>query len=935
MAPDSAAVKITGKLINRTPLVHSFLYFANIAVHSNANYQVIFPPGTDYVTNHAKKEFSQWPLADVVYNGIDFRGGVDVSWWKNHPSPVSMFAWGEQGGFVAGYDHGRQAGTVHIGDEHTVVGKKFFTWGAGSEGKMWDDILTDKDGPYIELMAGAYSDNQPDYTWIQPYETRTFVEYLYPVQKIGGVKSANREGAMNVQRTAERQLRVSALVTSPHAQARLRVEARGKVLLQETVSITPDRPYSKNFDLPSGIEERDVSVVLDSRGKQLIAYRPAKDRRDPMPEVVTPPPPPARIATTEELYFAGQRLEQFRNAGVAAEPYYEEVLKRDPNDVRTNTAVAIRMLKRGVYREAENHLRRALNRSTKNYTTPKDGEAHYYLGLALRYQGKAEAARAAFFKATWMGGWQAAAWLQVAQIAAELGDLNSALDHVSRSLTAHPSNPAALNLKAAILSRLNDTSGALAAIKSARAIDPLDDWAEYQGYLLRPNAAQLARLRERVRMNPQPAFEIASDFGSAGLWQSAAAAISLLKPENSPHPMFYFDLGYIASRNGQAEKALEYYRMGSTAAPAYSFPFRLEEIEVLEDAVRKNPRDARAHYYLGNVLADKQPVRAIAEWEQSRDLDPQFALAHRNLAFGYARVRREYSKAAESMKHAVMLDPGNPRFLLELDQLLEASGVPPAERLKALEKHQQVAALRDDSLLRHISLLVQVGRQEEALRLLTGHHFHMWEGVGRWGIYPVYVAAHLARGHQFVKAGQHAEALAAYRMALEYPKNLGTPQPLRSGLHTEIHYWIAKVHEALGDKGQAQSAYRKAVEKGPVLLAAARPAAIDQPDGFYVLALSLQKLGRQSEAHRIFEQMRSSGRDQLEDNTAMDFFIPYGEPELPPTRIAQAHYAIALSHLGGGNRSEAEAEFEKVLQLRPYHPGTLSKLSSLRDKEKQ
>lgn len=42
--------------------------------------------------------------------------------------------------------------------------------GNGDFGKAWDRNLTDEDGPYIELMTGMYTDNQPDFTWLQPYE---------------------------------------------------------------------------------------------------------------------------------------------------------------------------------------------------------------------------------------------------------------------------------------------------------------------------------------------------------------------------------------------------------------------------------------------------------------------------------------------------------------------------------------------------------------------------------------------------------------------------------------------------------------------------------------------------------------------------------------------------------------------------------------------
>ena len=175
------------------------LCFANVAVNANANYQVIFPPSTQHVTCHGKREFTTWPIATTRYNGADFTKGVDVSWYKNHIQSNSMFAWNYEDDFFAGYDHGKQAGTMSVADHHLVPGKKFWTWGNGPRGRMWDKILTDDDGPYIELMVGAYSDNQPDYSWLQPYETKSFKMYWYPFRDIGGVKKANLEAAVNLE----------------------------------------------------------------------------------------------------------------------------------------------------------------------------------------------------------------------------------------------------------------------------------------------------------------------------------------------------------------------------------------------------------------------------------------------------------------------------------------------------------------------------------------------------------------------------------------------------------------------------------------------------------------------------------------------------------------------------------------------------------------
>src|SRR5258708_24844937 len=196
LSPGSSVLTARVRILNRTPFANTMLCFANAAVHVNDQYQVIFPPRTQFVTYHGKREFAAWPIATGRYSGADFGEGTDVSWYSNHFSANSMFAWNYQDDFFAGYDHGKEAGTMSLADHHVVPGKKFWTWGSGPRGRMWDRILTDSDGPYIELMTGAYSDNQPDYSWLQPYETKVVTLHWYPFREIGGGKNANPPAAV-------------------------------------------------------------------------------------------------------------------------------------------------------------------------------------------------------------------------------------------------------------------------------------------------------------------------------------------------------------------------------------------------------------------------------------------------------------------------------------------------------------------------------------------------------------------------------------------------------------------------------------------------------------------------------------------------------------------------------------------------------------------
>ena len=101
--------------------------------------------------------------------------------------------------FVGGYDHGVQAGLLHVANHHISPGKKQWTWGNGEFGQAWDRNLTDEDGPYIELMTGVYTDNQPDFTWLQPYEEKSFKQYFMPYKNIGVVKNASIDAAVNLE----------------------------------------------------------------------------------------------------------------------------------------------------------------------------------------------------------------------------------------------------------------------------------------------------------------------------------------------------------------------------------------------------------------------------------------------------------------------------------------------------------------------------------------------------------------------------------------------------------------------------------------------------------------------------------------------------------------------------------------------------------------
>ena len=919
--PDRSYLEITTKLFNRTPLAHSMLCFANAAVHANANYQVLFPPGTQYGTQHAKREFVAWPVGQGVYHKLD-RSGVDLSWWKNQPSPVSIFAWNYQDDFVGGYDHGREAGVVHVADHHLAPGKKFFTWGSGDEGRMWDKVLTETDGPYIELMAGAYSDNQPDYSWVQPFETRVVREYWYPLRSLGGLKNANREAAVNLEIEKGRSARIAVNVTSQRPAARVLLQAAGKTLFERQAAIGPAKPFAAQVALPPEVKPEDLRLAVHEGERELISYQAAKPRKEPPPRPVVPPPKPADVRTNEELYLIGLRLEQFHNPAIEPYPYYEEALKRDPGDCRANVALGILYCKRGLFAEAAERFRKALERPTRHFTSPKDAEAYYYLGVALHGQGRHAAADEALHRASWAHAWSAASYGLLAESACRKGDYAAALEFLDRSLETNSLNTRALALKAFVLRKLGRTNEALAAVKAVQKVDPLDFWSINESLVAQTALTPSPLPRRGEGLQEQSHLEVAADYAACGAWSDARDVINrsvgAAADKSRISPMAYYDLAYYCERLGDAAGAKKARELAARAPSDYCFPFRLESIDVLRRAIAANPRDARAQYYLGNLLYDIQPRPAIAAWEAARKIESKFAIVHRNLGLAYARVEGNPQKALESFTAAIACDAGDSRWFCEWDQIAESAKLAREKRLAMLDKHAAVVGQRDDTLLRHVSLCLLLGQYDRALEMLASHHFRRWEGEN--GPHTLYVDGLLLRGGRFMAAGEHRRALEDFRAAAEYPENFETGRPWAGGPRDpKIFYLTGEALAALGQAKEAQAAYQRAAK-------------VDSswPEAWYYRGLAYRRLGQTREADAQFAKLVASGTEILRDGWPADFFGIFGVEPPEAAWKGDAHFRIGLGYLGQGRAEEARRHFDEAIGLGMDHLGVQTHRAALK-----
>ncbi len=853
LRPGSSIVECNIRISNRTPVENTMLCFANIAVHIDENYQVLFPPRTERVTGHSKRSFNDWPMIN----------GADMSWYKNNTSSASWFAVNEEDDFVAGYDHGKKAGIMVVANHHVVQGKKFFTWGVGN---MWDNILTDDDGPYLEIMVGAYSDNQPDYSWLQSGEERSFNMSLSPFRDLAGMKNATLEAAVNLEVIGGK-AKYGFYTTQAFRGAVVEVKAGDQVLTTKTVDIDPGKPFMGEVAVPAGVKESDLRASISVNGRELVAYSPIVIEPTPVPEGYREPGAPDTFENTEELFLAGQRIDQFHNPSMDADPYWEEVLKRDPGHIEANTGMGRLALRNAKYAEAEKYFQKAIDRLTFHFTISKNVEPLYYIGLAQRAQGKLNQAFTSLYKAAWKQEWKAPAYYALAEIASTQGDYTQALELVGESLDANAYNVRAYALKSALLRRLGRADEAAKVVAFAQQkTDPLDTGLLAEEWLASKTPAAATALFTTFREHPVNAEEVAAGYMDAGLWADGIEVLSGLvaaTPDRTKvSPLVYYYLGWFAQQSGDAAKAAEYRRQAAAQPMDYVFPFQQEMIPVLRAAIAANPRDARAMYYLGNLLYDWQPAEATALWERSAEIDPGVAIVWRNLAIAYSHETGADAtkRAIAALEKAVALPNPHPTHLAELDGLYRSMEAPVATRLAMLEKNKATVLKKDDALGAMINLEIFSGKADEAISLMRNRIFNLWEGGSAFNTSEGWANAWLVKGLASFKAGDYKTALTNFTTALAPPENLRAERlASRAG---QIRYWIGATYEALGNRRMARQTWNELVNPTTPAGRIRRASVGMLQTGRFYVALAQRKLDPKSDTETFFRDLTD-----LQNNT--------------------------------------------------------------------
>jgi tetratricopeptide (TPR) repeat protein len=697
--------------------------------------------------------------------------------------------------------------------------------------------------------------------FIAPRRVESFTEFWYPVQGLdGGFVEATARLALNVNffkgaPGIPQHMEFSLFPTVPIQDAKVRVKLGTQVLKDlGPVSFAPMTRVKVGVPVADlGAAQTKIEIEVNGPNGQTLLHWVAADPIDGNPDFVPaadtapPPPKPVEKMSAEELYLRGVDEEKDGQERVATGTY-QSVLERDPGYVPALVKLAWQQFRSGDFRTAEGFVARALGRDGVN------PETHYAAGVIYRAAHRWSLAQDAFWAAIHYGGAPAPAYAQLGEIAIRLQRYDQATTLLYQALSYNPYDAMTLTDLAAAQRLAGHTGEAARTMAQALARMPLLPYARAEQWRIESaaekTASKSADHTPEDWAKPYPAaadtyLEVAAWYRTLGDVASSDAvlhsALSRL-PGQSITPVVYYYLAANAREAGKDDQADQYARQGEAAPYTRVFPNRQEDAWVIDEELRDHPLDAHASYLLGNYLfAHGRYDDGARYWSDAFGQGFEYSVLMRNLGLYAWRVKNDLAGAAGFYEKAIKLAPEDYRLYADLDQIYFRLGKA-GSREKLFAQAPASVLDRDVVRVRRALLLTQAREYDKAVGLLLNHHFQPWEGGV--GVRAMYVLANLQKGMRALEDNKPAEAVTAFRKALEYPRNLGAGKPDKPH-DEEALFWLGEALKAAGNADAAHDAWTQAAaegKNGPTLSRLYR-------------GLALRRLGQPEEADKVLNPL--------------------------------------------------------------------------------
>ena len=715
-------------------------------------------------------------------------------------------------------------------------------------------------------MTGCYTDNQPDFTWIAPYETKTFEQYWYPVKNIGETKCADKEMAINLERV-ENGAFIGVYSTSERHNCLVTLKDENGIVFEKNVDvISPKVTYTETVECElSGIAEL---IVTDDEGNTVLSYKEYVRGNKECLSPRLPAKAPKDIETVEELYLNGAHLVQYKHFAYRAEDYFMEGLRRDPLDVRCNKAMGDYHLTRGDFALAKEYYTKAITRLTIRNFNPYDTEPYYFRALCNFYLGNMKEAYDDAYNSVWSYPQRSQGYYLLAKIEALRGNVKAAVDFIDLSLETNSKNLFALYMRGLLI-------GDKGIEKKILAKDPLF----FSGLETEKNAILFA-----------------NEYMQFGLFKKAKEVLFGV----NDGAMKYYYLAYVSGLMGNEKDKKKYVALADVQSWQCEFPSKKESIAVLRDAATP-----MASYYLGCVLYNfERWADAASEWENTVE-NTEFAPAYRNLALAYFDHLGKIGEARACLEKALTLAPDSDRIFYELTQMYTALNLSVEERVALFEKYSYLTNKRDDCTLNYSILATMMKDYDKAKSILAAHTFHTYEG-GEGNLTAHHAWLQYLIATELYEKGDYEAAYREFEAGLTFPKNYGEEKNYFVN-DAPLYYMMAACKSKLGCGEEA--------EKYLTLSDTTKGAPTVHT---YFQCLALRAAGNAEKADVLADALVNMGKNRVERAAVNDYY-GVGAPAYPPfgydivkAHVQQGEMLSAFGYLAKGDKESAKAACAKA-----------------------
>lgn len=813
---DKAYFTTTTTWHNSSSIDQPYYQWMNAGYPAAGNAEFCYP-GTNYIGHGG--ELHSFPLDEQ---------GRDISWYEKNDfgNSKSYHIVGKYNDFYGAYWHDNDFGSIHHADYDEKLGMKIFLWGLSREGGIWEDLLTDTNGQYIELQSGRMY-NQPasnssltpyKHTAFGPQATDRWTEYWFPVKGIKGVSKASRIGALNVLREDG----FLKLYFSPlqKLSTTIKLYEGEKEMNSIPLNCGVLETWKDSIPLNKAVAAGRLKVVV---GEDLLVYSEV-----PSDNITSRPkqlPADFDWSSAYGLYTQG---EQWMNQKVLdkAEKFLLASLEKDPYFVPALTDLASLYYRQGRYDEALARCETALSINTY------DGDVNYLYGLCNMALGNHTDAKDGFSVASYSPGVRSAAYEKLAEMYLMDRNWTKAEHYALRSKEFNQMNLSADHVLMVVYRKTNQPEKAKALIDPLLEDLPLYHAARFeQLYQGEGSGHPIDDLQSLIR-NELPFetyMELAEWYESVGCTEEALSLLSCA----GNYPIALYKQAYLLHQAGNDDESRGMLQRAGALSPAMVFPFRPSSLKALEWAKTVQP-DWKIDYYEALIRwANQDKAKALELLENCGEADyAPFYLSRASLKEGESRL-------ADLLKAEQIEMSWRTGFAL-INHYVANN-----QWQKAVETGKKYTKKYPSNYyigLKYAKALCETGQYQPCISLLS--RMQVLPNEGSYAGRAVYREANLYRAMEQLSHKNYKQVVKSVETSKEWPENLGVGKPYDNMIDNRLEDYL----EAKAAAGQGDS------RKTSALLAAVADYTISRShfeSGNLLSALALRESGKVQEADHM------------------------------------------------------------------------------------